>query len=69
MSESICQSVRVHGGVCQGAGQLGQLRMAGYEGYLTSGRNLYGGRWCLADAFRPLSRGHRVKQVAANELW
>lgn len=54
--------------VCRGAGQLGQLRMAGYEGCLTSGRNLYRGRWCLADAFRPFSRGHRVKQVAANEL-
>lgn len=71
MSESTCQPVRVHGGVCwggQGAGQLGRLRTAGPEGCLTSGRNLYRGRRCLADALRPFSRWHKVKQVAANEL-
>lgn len=45
--------------------QVGRQRMAGYCPCLTSGQNLFRGRWCLADAFRPFSRGQWVKQVAA----
>lgn len=42
---------------------VGRLRMGCYGGPLTSGQNLFKDRWCLADAFRPFSRGLKVKHV------